>query len=64
MHLLRLSLSVFAGRDTEAAQLIMGTTMRLVAQCDGDGRQPFEDVQPRPLHHGLFNLTAWTLLAG
>lgn len=64
MHLLRLSLSVFAGRETEAAHLIMGSTLRLVAQCDGDGRQPFEDAQPRPRHHGLFNLTAWILLAG
>ena len=64
MHLLRLSLSVFAGRETEAAQLIMGSTLRLVAQCDGDGRQPFEDAQSRPLHRRLFNLTAWALLAG
>ena len=63
-HLLVVSLSLFTGNFATVSAQINSATLRLVAQCDVIGTQSAELSRTRPLHYSLFNLTAWTLLAG
>lgn len=63
VHLLKLSLALFIGRDKLAAKLISESSLRLVSQHSTLGMQTDELSRTRPLHYSLFNLTAWTLLS-
>jgi len=63
-HLVVVSLSLFTGNFATVSAQINSATLRLVAQCDVIGLQAEELSRTRPLHYSLFNLTAWTLLAG
>ena len=63
-HLVVVSLSLFTGNFAIAAAQINSASLRLAAQCDVLGLQAAELTRTRPLHYSLFNLTAWTLLAG
>ena len=64
VHLLKLSLAVFAGRIDLACDLLESATLRLACQCGAGGMQANELARARPLHYAMFNLTGWVLLAG
>ena len=64
VHLLRLSLGLFLGRYGNASTDLSKATLRLVAQCAADGGQPRALESDAPLRHSLWNITAWTLMAG
>ncbi len=63
MHLLKTSLSLFTNRFDDASFLLRTASLRLAMQCDVNGAQSEELACTLPLHHSLFNITAWALLA-